>query len=177
MQTVLTILLIILIVYILFSAKNGDKDIVSHWYYHFEDLQTSSQEFYTSLESSVAEYQMPDLQISREWFMESNVLSSRREYLHIHRGDNSFHICAAPDGRCFFVSCWVKFSQPYADFLERIPFFGASWARNARRRTMYQQDTQVLFNETIKLAVGKAVDKLAETKGVRGLRIQDQAYA
>lgn len=177
MENLLITLLIILIIYVLFGAKKGDNNIVSHWYYHFEDLQTSSQEFYTSLESYVKEYQMPDLTVSREWFMESNVLSSRREYLHIHRGDNSFHICAAPDGRCFFISCWVKFSQPYADFLEHIPFFGASWAQSARRRTMYQQDTQVLFNETIKLAVGKAVDKLAETKGLRAAPVQDKTYA
>lgn len=166
-----------LIFYFIFSHKKGDKGIVSHWYYHFEDLQTSAQDFYTSIEQSLAESQMPDLSISREWFAESGIASSQREYLSVHRGDNGFYICAAPDGKCFFVSCWMKFSQPWADFLEFIPFVGAAWAANARKRTLFQQDTQILFNETIKLAVGKAVDKLAETKGVRIVPIQDKVYA
>ncbi len=156
-----------LVFYLVFSHKKGDKNIVSHWYYHFEDLQASAQDFYASLESSIADIQMPDLSTSREWFSESGIASSDREYLRIARGDNTFYICAAPDGRCFFVSGWMKFSQPWADFLEFIPFVGASWARNARRRTLFQQDTQILFSETIKLAVGRTVDQLAATKGIR----------
>lgn len=71
----------------------------------------------------------------------------------------------------------MKFNQPWADFLEYIPFVGSVWAANARIRTLFQQDTQILFNETIKLVVGKAVDKLAETKGVRVAPRQDRTFA
>lgn len=163
--------------YLILSHKKGDKNIVSHWYYHFEDLQTSSDELYKSIEQHLGYLAMPDIRITREWAFEAGIASSKRQYLRIYRGDNIFYVCAAPDGKCFFVSCWVKFAQPWADFLEYIPFVGASWARNARIRTMFQQDTQILFNETMKLAVGKAVDHLAETKGVRIFPIENRIYA
>lgn len=177
MEYVLYLVIGALIFYFVFSHKKGDKNIVSHWYYHFEELQTSSDEFYTSIEQHLEYLAMPDIRITREWAFEAGITSSKRQYLRIYRGDNIFYVCAAPDGKCFFVSCWVKFAQPWADFLDHIPFVGTSWARNARTRTMFQQDTQILFNETIKLAVGKAVDTLAETKGLRAAPIQDKTYA
>lgn len=47
-----------LVFYFVFSHKKGDKNIVSHWYYHFEDLQASAQDFYDSLEAQLAETQI-----------------------------------------------------------------------------------------------------------------------
>ncbi len=175
MQFFIITLIVGIILYLLLAPRKGDKDIVSHWYYHFEDLQTSAKDFYASIEAALTESQMPDLSISREWFSEAGITSSEREYLRVHRGDNSFYICAAPDGKRFFVSCWAKFKQPMADFWESVPF-GSGIARRLRQRTMFQQDTQILFNENLKIVVGKAVDTLAETKGLRSTAIHDKAY-
>ena len=92
-----------LIFYFIFSHKKGDKNIVSHWYYHFEDLQTSSDEFYKSIEQHLGYLSMPDIRITREWVSEAGIASSERQYLHIYRGDNIFYVCAAPDGKCFYA--------------------------------------------------------------------------
>lgn len=53
------------IFYFVLSHKKGDKNIVSHWYYHFEDLQTSSDEFYLFIEEYLKELAMPNIRISR----------------------------------------------------------------------------------------------------------------
>lgn len=177
MGTVIILVVFLCILFIILSHKKAETSIVSHWYYHFEDLQTSAEDFYTSIETHLADCAMPNIDFSREWQFEKNVLSSKRQYLRIHRGDNIFYVCAAPDGKCFFISCWMKMSQPLADFLEYIPLIGRRLAANARRRTFYEIDAQLLFNETIRLAVGKAVDHLAETKGVRIFPIENRIYA
>jgi len=64
MQTFIIILMVGIVLYLILAPKSPDKDIVSHWYYHFEDFQTSAKEFYALIERALTESQMPDLSLS-----------------------------------------------------------------------------------------------------------------
>jgi len=142
-----------------------DTSIVAHSSWHFEDLQLSSKEFYQSLEDQLKYYEYPQLSISRINLSTSGIFTGR-EYLCVEFKEYRFYICAAPFGRSYFISWWLK-QQPsaWAILLSCIPFFGESLARNSMRKTLYQQDSEDLFMQSIKKNVEAMVHKVTMDKG------------
>ena len=80
---------------------------LGRWSHLIEGLQTSSLDFYSSLEEAVARRRIPGLRVRRVKFAEGGILDARREYLRIERGDLRFDVCAAPFGTGFFFSWWL----------------------------------------------------------------------
>ena len=80
-------------------------DVLDHWYSLIPNFNTSSQTFYTSIETELKERQIPGLDISRVEFDEGGPLSQKREYLRMTRERLVFDICAAPFGTAYFFSC------------------------------------------------------------------------
>jgi len=76
---------------------------------YIENFATSTDEFYRSIEAELELMQVPDLQLSREYFREGGLLSAQREYLRLRRERLIFDVCAAPFGTSFFFS--VRFSE------------------------------------------------------------------
>jgi hypothetical protein len=142
-----------------------ENSIVAHSSWHFEDLQLSSKEFYQSVEDQLKWYEYPNLRISRVNLTESSFYTGR-EYLCIRFKEHHFYICAAPFGRSYFISWWLK-EQPslWTVLLSYIPFFGARLARNSMKKTFYQKDTEDLFLQSIKGVVNTLVDKVKTDKG------------
>lgn len=81
-------------------------NVISHWQTAFEDFSTSPLEFYALVEEAVARREIPDVTISRVEWKERGLLSDRRTYLRLCRGNLMFDICAAPFGTGFFFSSW-----------------------------------------------------------------------
>lgn len=142
-----------------------ETSIVAHSSWHFEDLQLSSKEFYQAIEEKLAYYEYPQLCAYRTTLSESSFFTGR-EYLCVQFKENQFYICAAPFGRSFFISWWLK-EQPnmWAIFLSYIPFFGRRWAEIVMRKTLYQQDSEDLFLQSIKKIVETLVEKVKVDKG------------
>ena len=90
-----------------FSSKKAD--VISHWYALVPDFQSSTQEFYASIEKELEARKVPDLEISRVEFAEGGVLSAKREYLRMTRERLVFDICAAPFGTSYFYS--LRFAE------------------------------------------------------------------
>lgn len=88
-------------------AEAAVGTVISHWYHLFENLQTSTLDFYVSVHGFVDKWQIPGAQISQVEYHEGGVLSAKREYLRIKRGRHIFDICGAPFGTGFFVSWWL----------------------------------------------------------------------
>ena len=66
----------------------------SHWQHMFEDLQFSTQDFYSAVEAIIKEREIPDVKVERVVFSESKLLvGNRREYLRIKRKQYVFDIC------------------------------------------------------------------------------------
>jgi hypothetical protein len=81
--------------------------VVAHWHKLFGNVQTSVQDFYTSVELALDARKIPGLKISRVKWSEGGVLSPNREYLRVEGDRHSFDMCAAPFGTGFFFSSWV----------------------------------------------------------------------
>ena len=90
-----------------FSSKKAD--VISHWYALVPDFQSSTQEFYASVEKELEARKVPDLEISRVEFAEGGLLSAKREYLRMTRERLVFDICAAPFGTSYFYS--LRFAE------------------------------------------------------------------
>ncbi len=88
-------------------SKISQSGVVAHWYHLVEDFQTSALDFYTAVEESVARRGVSDIKTSRVEWKEGGVLSAKREYLRIQRGNLAFDVCAAPYGNAYFFSWWM----------------------------------------------------------------------
>jgi hypothetical protein len=162
--------LFVFIFYIVIKAARAQLTITAHWSHHFADLQMSSQEFYASLEKSIAELQIPDLSISRTTYFQDGILSAKREYLRISRKDLLFDICAAPLGKGYFVSWWQAEQEILGkSILAAIPYIGKSLARQWDPVTYYRLDTEAMFKGFVHAHVLATVDAILAQKGLRGL--------
>lgn len=87
------------------------ENVISHWQTSIEGFSTSIQDFYARVEAAVTARELPDVSFSRVHFRERGILSDKREYLRISRGNLNFDICAAPFGNGFFFSSWMATDQ------------------------------------------------------------------
>lgn len=89
------------------GRKAAPDSVFSHWSTLIENLQESPQRFYQSVEVALKARQIPSTENTRIEYREGGVLSARREYLHVERGNLVVDICGAPFGTGFFVSWWL----------------------------------------------------------------------
>jgi hypothetical protein len=80
-------------------AKSSFEYVLAHWGTLIEGFQTSSLEFYASVESALQKRDVPEINLSRVNYKESGVLSAKREYLRVSRRHLLFDICALRSGQ------------------------------------------------------------------------------
>lgn len=80
---------------------------INNWRTLSFDSRLPPEEFYALLEAALRQRQIPELEISQKDFNESNVLSDRRVYMRLKRGQLVFDCCAAPFGVDYFFSYWL----------------------------------------------------------------------
>jgi hypothetical protein len=144
--------------------------ILSHWNTMIENLAASPQSFYQSLEEAIDTRQVPNAKCARALQREGGILSAKREYLTLRRGDHVFHICGAPFGNGFFVSWWLgEIRRGFLALLSQMPVVGIVIQRFVKPLTYYQIDTALMFQSLTHSAVLEVVDALTKEKGLRGL--------
>jgi hypothetical protein len=80
-------------------------EVLEHWYVPVANFNTSTREFYDTVERVMKVQNLPGLDIFRVDFAEGGLLSDKRQYLRMTRERLVFDICAAPFGTGFFFSC------------------------------------------------------------------------
>lgn len=122
------------------------RTVISHWHKLFEGLQFSAKEFYATVETAIAERQVPGLEQSRVDFKEGGLLSANREYLCLQRERLVFDICAAPFGTGFFVS-WrlAEVPLPLKLWHFLVAFFGFCFVWGLCMRVFGQLLGSVVF--------------------------------
>lgn len=86
--------------------KRGDS-ILSNWHLLIDDASFSGLEFFKRIEAAVKERQVPQVTFSRKDFRETGILSDKRTYLRLRKGNLIFDIGAAPYGTGFYFSWWL----------------------------------------------------------------------
>lgn len=129
---------------------------IAHWSTLIEGMQESTQKFYQVLEGAIARRAIPGAEVRRETRKEAGFFSPKREYLLVKRGDDEFHICAAPFGTGFFVSWWLTASAVAQ--LAKI----YDW-------TFYQRDNLIMFQTAVHSAVQEVLAEFLEAKGMKPL--------
>jgi hypothetical protein len=89
----------------MFGFSKSKADVIDHWYALVPDFNSSTKEFYESVEKGLKGREVPGLEIFHIDFAEGGIMSSKREYLRMTRERLVFDICAAPFGKAYFFSC------------------------------------------------------------------------
>ena len=161
------IIFVFIVILILVSIR--PSEVIARWHHHFDNLQLSSQDCYTSLQQHIEKRQIPGAKCYLVTFSEyGGVLSAQRLYFHVRNVTYRFHICAAPYGTGFFVSWWLRESKSLGEILVN------KWFPITAQKTYYQLDTQTMFRESVHRAVLNMIEDLTAGKGVRGLSELDQ---
>jgi hypothetical protein len=135
---------------------------IAHWSTLVEGMQESTQKFYQVLEGAIARRAIPGAEMRRETRKEAGFFSPKREYLLVKRGDDEFHICAAPFGTGFFVSWWLTI---------KLGFFDTVDTKLAPRQwwTFYQRDNLIMFQTAVHASVQEVLAEFIEAKGLKPL--------
>ena len=137
------------------------------WQHFFDGFAFTPEEFYAQVKAGIKERNVPDLTIDTERFIQSHIMSDRREYLKIRRNEFVFYVGAAPFGSGTFVSEWLCVWR--LRIWNRIPIVSKLMGKDRDDKTFYQMDTEAMYRSFIHTAVVEALDKLSSAKGARGL--------
>lgn len=89
----------------------SNESILSNWAVLIDDFNTSGQDFFEATQRNVEARDVPEVKFKRVLYRESGLLSSKREYLRMSRGNVVFDLSAAPYGTGFFFSWWLAESR------------------------------------------------------------------
>lgn len=79
-------------------------EVLDHFYIPIDQFNLSSREFYEAVQRELISRQVPGLTVAFVHYHEGSIVSAKRTYLRLTRGQLAFDICAAPFGRCYFFS-------------------------------------------------------------------------
>lgn len=144
----------------------SETTIHAHKYVHFEDLQLSTKDFYIMLRDLIAKYDYPGVTCTPINLKEGGIFSSSRDYLRISKERYNFFVCAAPFGRSFFISWWLKEeANTLANVAGKIPYIGKTLATRIESKTYYELDTELMFTSSINSLISYAVEKVKAEHG------------
>ena len=160
-------LLLLIVLKVIATSSKAMKVVNGHGHRLFDGQLSSPLEVYEALKVEIDKKAITGLAYSSINHREGGVLSANRVYMRIAYRDNTFDICAAPFGNeNFFVSWWLgDTSFGLLDALSNV------FRRNFQKRdkTLYEQDTEIVFKEMVLESVAEVMGKLMETKGMRKL--------
>ena len=100
-------------------------EVKSHWQTVVANFNTSTLDFYKTVEAAVSKRQLPDVTFDRADLKQGGIVSAKREYLLVKRGTLTFAVCSAPYGSGQFFSWWLLQQLPRFALLYAIGFIAA----------------------------------------------------
>ena len=140
----------------------ADQEIISHWHILLDDFNASALNFYGSVEKALGARKIPDLKVKRVNWREGGMLSAKREYLRVSRGDLIYDICAAPYGTGYFFSSWMAVKAP-------IPIIAAITRLFFKPVTYYEVDTRLMFQDSVHRSLTDTIGSIRTAQGLRAL--------
>ena len=144
------------------------SEAISSWSNTVQEFQFSTEEFYDLLDAKIKERELPDVKTCTRNISQGGLFSKNRLYFEARRKDYTFHICAAPYGKDYFFSWYLRVKlHPIWELLSRIPIIGAFFDAKLTYKTYYQLDTESMFKQSIHHVVTSTIDDILEPKGKR----------
>lgn len=144
--------------------------IVSHWSQRIDGMQHSSDAFYLEVERALGAEGIDNIKTERVNLSEGGIFSAKREYLQVRRGEQVYHICAAPFGTGFFLSSWLGYVESgFWAWIASWPVIGVFATHFFKPATYFKTDTSLMFQSVAHSAVLRVVDGLTSQKGLRAL--------
>lgn len=162
----MTFLIIVIALVVLIAVfYKHPVTIKSNWQHFYDNIDFSTQDFYEKVESGLKNREAQDLKYAKESFLESHILSAKREYLRITKNEYVFYVCAAPFGTGMFISWWLCTKDE--SFINRIPLISRLFGKDRANKTFYQMDTEAMYKAIIHTTVVDTADNVTLAKGVR----------
>jgi len=166
MEALIPVLVIIVgLVFAIYGRTRFESK--SSWQNFYDGFSFSAIDFYGQVKAGLEERKIPNISIAKESFLESHILSDKREYLRITRAEYTFFICTAPFGTGTFVSEWTCIKHEHS--FDRMPIISKLIGRDRRNKTFYQMDTESMTRMAIHSTVLDVLDSLTTASGIRGL--------
>ncbi len=170
---ILSFLLLFVVVGAFVYAANVDRPLIQytrgHWHHSIE-LVGSAHEFYASVQELLRVQNLPGVNMRVVRFNETNVLSDKREYLRVRRGDFIFDLCVARLGSALYVSSWLlENPRSFLRFASMIPALGwfvRGFTRVFAPVTYYRVDTGLMFQSAVHGCVLAVLDQMTAAAGL-----------
>lgn len=144
------------------------SEAIHGWNHSIADFNYSTEEFYKQLEAKIKERGLPDVKTRTRNISQGGMFSKNRMYFEASRKDHIFHVCAAPFGKDYFFSWYLRVKlSPIQELLSKIPIIGAYFTAKLTTQTYYQRDTENMFKQSIHNAITDTIDDILEPKGKR----------
>lgn len=143
------------------------RTALSKWQQFFDLLQFSGADFYARVEQELQKREIPSSIIKHEQEAQTSIVSARRDYLTVVRGDYTMKICAATFGKGMFVSCYLLEADEF--FINRIPVISWLIGRNRKSKTTYQLDSEASFRMAVNIVVKDVLDEFLRANGTSRL--------
>jgi hypothetical protein len=151
------------------------EEIVSHWHHSAEEFNTSTIDFYATVETELKATKAP-VTAQRIEASEGGLFSAKRTYLRIEYQGLSFVVCAAPFGNNYFFSWWMIQRVPGTGCLGVFawPILGPILQRLTKPITYYAIDSRLIFEESVHSIILMIVDALLTAKGAKALAPEER---
>lgn len=160
---------ILLFIIIRWTRSEPEKELDAvhkHKYFHFTDFQLSAEDFYTTLQKIIEERAFPHVTSKIVTLSTGGFLSNKRIYLEVNGSVMTFFVCAAPFGKNFFISYWLRDIPDGCT----TTFFRRVLGMPDPPKTFYDIDSQAMFVEGITTAISVAIQTVTEDRGLRKLQ-------
>ena len=151
------------------------SEAISSWSHTVPEFQFSTEEFYKLVEAKIKERELPEVKVKQRNFKQGGVFSKNRLYLEVSRKDYIFHICAAPYGKDYFFSWYLRVKLSFLqEWFSRVPVIGRFVVRQLQMKTYYQLDTEHMFRQSIHHVVTSCIQDILEPKGRKLTELERQ---
>ena len=138
-------------------------------------LSQSAAEFYNSIEEHLGVHQLQNVELIRVNLVEGELLSAKRAYLEIRRGEYAVHVCAAPFGHGVFISAWLgQIELGLRAWLVLFPIIGGFLNRLFKALTYYRVDTALMLQSIAHGAVLSSLDAVAKARVILALSVDER---
>ena len=161
------VILLLLIGVVVYIRNKNRFTSQTPWQHFYDGVQFSAQDFYKNVEEGIKKRNISGISFDRESFSETHILSTRREYLRISRGEYVFFVSMTPFGAGSFASYWMCIKRE--GLINAIPFASKMIGKDRSDKTFYQQDSEQMYKSVIHTAVLDELESMTQAQGIRGL--------